>query len=88
MVCVSYLHSNTCPRLLTHPLRKIDDLVNCGLTNSRSEAAAFLIAEGVKARADLYDKITEQSEIIRKAREQMSRLLDDAPDTASNETQG
>ena len=22
MVCVSYLHSNTCPRLLTHPLRK------------------------------------------------------------------
>ena len=22
MVCVSYLHSNTCPRLLTHPLRR------------------------------------------------------------------
>ena len=24
MVCVSYLHSNTCPRLLTHPLREND----------------------------------------------------------------
>ena len=23
MVCVSYLYSNTCPRLLTHPLREL-----------------------------------------------------------------
>ncbi len=75
-------------RLNKESLRKLDDLVNCGLTNSRSEAAAFLIAEGVRARADLYDKIAEQSEIIRKAREQMSHLLDDSPDTASSETQG
>ena len=71
-------------RLNKEGLRWLDDLVNCGLTNSRSEAAAFLIAEGARARADLYDKIAEQSEIIRKAREQMSRLLDDEPDTASS----
>ena len=64
--------------------KKLDDLVNCGLTNSRSEAAAFLIAEGVRARADLYDKIAEQSEIIRKAREQMSHLLDDSPETVGH----
>ena len=75
-------------RLNKEGLRWLDDLVNCGLTTSRSEAAAFLIAEGARARADLYDKIAEQSEIIRKAREQMSRLLDDETDMASSETQG
>ncbi len=75
-------------RLNKESLRKLDDLVNCGLTSSRSETAAFLIAEGAKARADLYDKIAEQSEVIRKAREQMSRLLDEEPDTAPGETKG
>ena len=75
-------------RLNKEGLRWLDDLVNCGLTNSRSEAAAFLIAEGARARADLYEKIAEQSEIIRKAREQMSRLLDDETDIASSDTQG
>ena len=74
-------------RLNKEGLRWLDDLVNCGLTTSRSEAAAFLIAEGARARADLYGRIAEQSEIIRKAREQMSRLLDDETDTASSETQ-
>ena len=73
-------------RLNKESLKRLDDLVNCGLVNSRSEAAAFLIAEGAKARADLYDKIAEQSEVIRKAREQMSRLLDDEPNTASSGT--
>ena len=63
-------------RLSKESLQRLDDLVDCGVTNSRSEAAAFLIAEGVRARADLYDKIAEQSEIIRKAREELSRLID------------
>ena len=66
-------------------LEKLDQLVYCGLTNSRSEAAALLISEGIKARADLYEKIAEQSEIIRKAREELDRLLDEnpAPETDS-----
>lgn len=75
-------------RLSKENLRKIDELVNCGLTNSRSEAAAFLITEGVRARDDLYKKIAEQSEVIRKAREQLTRLLDEEPDTVSGEPQG
>ena len=57
-------------------LRKMDALVDCGLTKSRSEAAAFLISEGIKARADVYDKIAEQSEVIRNARAELGRLLD------------
>ncbi len=64
-------------RVSKESLRKMDELVDCGLTNSRSEAAAFLITEGVKARSDLYDKIAEQSEVIRNAREKLRQLLDD-----------
>ncbi len=68
-------------RVSTDSLNKIDELVDSGLTNSRSEAAAFLIAEGIEARADLYDKIAEQTEVIRSAREKLHRLLKDEPDT-------
>ena len=68
-------------RLSKESLQKLDDLANCGLTKSRSESAAFLIAQGIMARADLYDKIAEQAEIIRKARASMTRLLDEEPDT-------
>ena len=71
-------------RLSKESLQRIDDLVDCGVTNSRSEAAAFLIAEGVRARADLYDKIAEQSEIIRNAREELSRLIDQEAEDATN----
>lgn len=44
-------------RVSRESLAKLDELADCGLTNSRSKAAAFLIAEGVKARKDLYAKI-------------------------------
>ncbi len=64
-------------RVSKESLEKLEELVDAGVTNSRSEAAAFLISEGVKARADLYDKIAAQTEVIRKAREELKRLLDD-----------
>ena len=64
-------------RVSRESLAKLDELVDCGLTNSRSEAAAFLIAEGIKARKDLYDKISEQSRVIREAKERLKELLDD-----------
>ena len=64
-------------RVNKESIQKMDELVDCGLTNSRSEAAAFLITEGIKSRADLYDKIAEQSEVIRNAREKLRQLLDD-----------
>ena len=63
-------------RVSKESLRKMDALVDCGLTRSRSEAAAFLITEGIKAKAEMYDKIAEQSEVIRNARAELSRLLD------------
>ena len=64
-------------RVSRESLAKLDELVDCGLTNSRSEAAAFLIAEGIKARNDLYEKIAEQSKVIRRAKERLKALLDD-----------
>ena len=64
-------------RMSKESLRNLDALVDCGLTKSRSEAAAFLISEGIKARASMYEKIAEQSKVIRNAREELSRLLDE-----------
>ena len=64
-------------RVSRESLAKLDELVDCGLTNSRSEAAAFLIAEGVKACKDLYAKIAEQSQVIRQAKLRLREMLDD-----------
>lgn len=67
-------------RLSKDSLEKLDELVDSGVTNSRSEAAAFLIGEGVKARSDLFDKIAEQTRVIREAREKLRLLLEEEPD--------
>ena len=64
-------------RVSKDALQKLDELVECGLLSSRSTAAAYLISEGVRARKDLYERIAEQSEVIREAREKLQRLLDD-----------
>ena len=67
-------------RLSKVSVERLDDLVDSGVTNSRSEAAAFLIGEGVKARSDLFDKIAEQTRVIREAREKLRQLLDEEPE--------
>ena len=59
-------------------LQKLDELVECGLLSSRSTAAAYLISEGARARTDLYEKIAEQTEVIRDARVKLQRLLEDS----------
>ena len=70
-------------RVSKDSLEKLDELVDSGVTNSRSEAAAFLIGEGVRARADLFDKIAKETRVIREAREKLRQLLDeeDLPET-------
>tara|TARA_B100000749_G_scaffold233770_1_gene190975 strand:+ start:82 stop:480 length:399 start_codon:yes stop_codon:yes gene_type:complete len=64
-------------RLNTDSLSRVDDLVDAGLLSSRSEAVAFLVGEGTKARADLFDKITSKVEAIRKVKEELQNLLGD-----------
>ena len=65
-------------------LAKLDDLVEAGLANSRSEAAAYLIGEGVKSRKGMFDKISEKIENIRKAKEELREILEqeDSPTTS------
>ena len=62
-------------RVNKESLAKLDDLVEAGIANSRSEAAAFLIAEGTKSRRDLFEKIAEKVEEIRKAKEELRGLI-------------
>ena len=45
-------------------LRHMDMLVDAEVTKSRSESAAFLITEGVKANQDLFNKISHITEQI------------------------
>ena len=59
-------------------LEKLDELVDSGVNSSRSEAAAFMIGEGMRSKTDLFDKIAEKTEVIRNAREELRKLLEDA----------
>ena len=54
---------------------RMDQLIDGGLVGSRSEAAAYLIAEGIKAREDLFSGIAEQVEAIKRAKEELQRIL-------------
>jgi len=56
---------------------KLDELLDAGLVNSRSEAAAFLIGEGIKARRQLFDTISGKVEDIRKKKEELRKLLEE-----------
>ena len=70
-------------RIDSDSLGKIDELVDSGVTNSRSAAAAFLVEEGIKARSDLFDKIAEETEVIRKAKERIRSLLEEESERES-----
>ena len=67
-------------RVNKESLEKLDELVDSGVNSSRSEAAAFMIEEGMSAKSDLFDKIAEKTEVIRKAREDLRKLLEDDVD--------
>ena len=64
-------------RLNTESLSRLDSLVESGLVSSRSEAGAFLVGEGIKARAGLFDRISEKVDEIRKAKEELRDLINE-----------
>ncbi len=64
-------------RMDVDSLEKLDQLVEAGISGSRSEAAAFLIVEGVKSRQGLFDKMADKVEEIRRAREELREMLED-----------
>ena len=65
-------------------LSRIDELVASGQFNSRSEATAFLIGEGVKAKQEMFDKIAEKISQIRDLRTELGEMI--AEDTKLSET--
>ena len=58
-------------------LARLDDLVESGISGSRSEAGAYLITEGIKARQPLFNRIADKIEQIRTAKEELKTLLEE-----------
>ena len=58
-------------------LDRLDELVEAGIMSSRSEAAAFLISEGIKARQPLFDRISEKIQQIRDAKEELRQMVEE-----------
>ena len=56
---------------------RMDELIEAGLVGSRSEGAAYLIAVGIEARQELFDGIASKIAAIRKAKEELQRLLNE-----------
>ena len=57
-------------RIGDEELRLIDMMIEAGLFETRSEAVAFLVKEGIKARQDIIEKVSSTLEEIRKIRRQ------------------
>ena len=62
-------------RVNKESLNKIDELVDTGLFKSRSESAAFLIREGIKARNDIFIIINEKISEIQKLKEELKNII-------------
>ena len=55
-------------------LDRMDDLIEAGVVGSRSEAANYLITEGIKSRQQYFDVVASKVEEIRRAKEELRRL--------------
>jgi hypothetical protein len=62
-------------RVSDEALHYLDMLVEAGITRSRSESAAFLVNEGIKASAQLYERIEEIIDQITALRQQLSAIV-------------
>lgn len=69
-------------RVDDHTLDRINVLVDAGVMDSRSEAAAFLIVEGAKARQPLFDRIDEKVQQIRTVKDELRQMAGDMNETA------
>ena len=63
-------------RINKESLLKIDELIDSGLFKTRSECAAFLIREGIKARGDIFSKIEEKINEIQRLKTELKDIVD------------
>ena len=67
-------------------LSRIDELVESGQFNSRSEATAFLIDEGIKSKQQMFDKMAEKISQIQGLRDELETMIaEDAKPSESAE---
>ena len=62
-------------RVNDEALKAIDMLVEAGVCKSRSEGAAFLINQGIKASGDLYDRISGITEQIAELKAKLREIV-------------
>jgi Arc/MetJ-type ribon-helix-helix transcriptional regulator len=60
--------------------RHIDQLVEAGIFKNRSDSAAYLIAEGIRARQDLFSRIDSRFAEIERIRSEMRRMVTAPPE--------
>ena len=71
-------------RLNTESITRVDELVEAGVVSSRSEAVAFLVSEGIGAQADLFERISQKVEQIRRVKQELRDLLNEKPPETTN----
>jgi hypothetical protein len=64
-------------RINDDALHHLDMLVEAEVTKSRSESAAYLISEGIRANAELFGKISEITDQIETLRVQLRQTIQD-----------
>lgn len=62
-------------------LKSLDALVQSGIFKSRSEAAAFLISEGVKAQSSLFERISQRIAEIERLRSELKGIVQSPEDS-------
>ena len=67
-------------RLSNDALRHLDMLVESGITKSRSEAAAFLVNEGIRTSDQLFKRIEEITAQITALRQKLSAIVAEETD--------
>jgi hypothetical protein len=63
-------------RIGDEDLQLIDMLMEAGIFNTRSEAVAYLVSEGIKARRDTFEKVSTSLEEIRKTRKEAENQVE------------
>jgi len=60
-------------RLDDESVKRVQQLVETGICQSRSEAVAFLAREGIRARQEMFQHIEEKIDEIRRIREELKK---------------
>jgi len=58
---------------------KLEQLVQAGVFRSRAEAAGYLIDEGIKTQAALFDRVRQKLAEIERLRAELRGLINDKP---------